>query len=374
MPFWFEGKRIQRAEAGITALREHVDSLVIFHNNSLFECEARKRSFAVLLRDANEVLSLLVKGLAGPAAARGMADITCDAVKSFLAGSAWDSGAKFTVITGDTIDGEPVVFREEFPDRSYPGEEDFIIDEEEFRSIYPCAFDDSDGNPVIHSPDVLKASAADIQALAVTGEPWSKLFKQFDHCDHVTIEHIFEQCGFEAALHSLKAVKGHDKAVRLFACYCARLSLWHGEIHHPEEKTIFLQAIETAEQFAHGHATEEDLKAAWTAANEAGCVYAAPAQKEAWSAAQACACRAVSVAHQVVSPLEENIMRKMENSLIKQVSMDMVHAAREAGVKVVRQAVKVAFLKMCRGLPQQLHHKAQIIPFRNKRPEADSEE
>ena len=138
IPFHFEdAQRTSIAKAGITALREHVDSLVIFHNSSLLESAPRKPPFAGRLDEANEALSLLVKGTAGLVTARGMADFDCAEVKMFLAGLAWGSGAALTVITGGRIDGEPLPPNDEKEDFYYgPGE-------------FDCAFDALDGSPIL---------------------------------------------------------------------------------------------------------------------------------------------------------------------------------------------------------------------------------
>jgi hypothetical protein len=80
----------------------------------------------------------------------------------------------------------------------------------------------------------------------------------------------FETCldsnGFNDALWALRAVEGHDGAVRLFACCCAKRVLPVFEKEYPDNK-LPREAIETAERFARGEATTEELDAARDAAD-----------------------------------------------------------------------------------------------------------
>ena len=58
---------------------------------------------------------------------------------------------------------------------------------------------------------------------------WTKLLKSLDktHADNepLALERILDSNGIDEALWALRAVKGHDNGLRLFACQCARLVL-----------------------------------------------------------------------------------------------------------------------------------------------------
>ena len=85
---------------------------------------------------------------------------------------------------------------------------------------------------------------------------------------------------------ALHAVKGHDGALRLFACYCARYSLDFFERKYPDDKRP-RQSIETAERFARGQATSKELaaaKATLRAALAAACAVCPIADKAAEAA------------------------------------------------------------------------------------------
>ena len=109
-PFFFEGKkRRENAEAGIIALCEHVDSLVIIHNDSLIRLAPEWSSFRNMLEKADEVLCLAVKGIAGLIAARGIANLDCGEMKTVLAGLGHSKDATVTVVARGEIDGIPML-------------------------------------------------------------------------------------------------------------------------------------------------------------------------------------------------------------------------------------------------------------------------
>jgi len=82
------------------------------------------------------------------------------------------------------------------------------------------------------------------------------------------LERILEINGLDDALWALRAVDGHDNAIRLYACYCAKYVIDIYEKKYPNEKRP-RNAIETAEKFAHGNVTKDELAAARAAARDA---------------------------------------------------------------------------------------------------------
>ena len=101
---------------------------------------------------------------------------------------------------------------------------------------------------------------------------WSKLLKSLGktHADDepLALEHILDSNGLDDALWALRAVKGHDKDLRLFACQCARLVLPIYEEKYPEDNRP-RKAIEAAEKFALGRIDEAELEKAARAAADA---------------------------------------------------------------------------------------------------------
>ena len=91
---------------------------------------------------------------------------------------------------------------------------------------------------------------------------------------------ILDSNGLDDALWCLRAVTGHDKEIRLFAVWCAR------QVQHMMADQRSVNALDVAERFANGDATEEELEAARAAAGAAAWDAASAA---AWDAARAAA-------------------------------------------------------------------------------------
>ena len=107
----------------------------------------------------------------------------------------------------------------------------------------------------------------------------------------VSLLTILESNGLDDAIWCLRAVKGHEKEMRLYAGWCAR------QVQHLTPDPRSLAALDVAERYAHGQATDDELfearveanKAAWDAASEA-------ASEAAWDAASEAASEAAWVA------------------------------------------------------------------------------
>jgi hypothetical protein len=99
---------------------------------------------------------------------------------------------------------------------------------------------------------------------------------------------ILESNGLDDALWCCRAAPEYDKEWRLFAVCCAR------QVQHLMKDSRSLNALDVAERFANGLATEDELKAAWDAAGDAawdaaGDAARAAAGDAAWAAARAAA-------------------------------------------------------------------------------------
>jgi hypothetical protein len=106
---------------------------------------------------------------------------------------------------------------------------------------------------------------------------------------------VLDSNGLDAALWSLRAVSGHDREIRLFAVWCAR------QVQHLMKDPRSVAAIDMAERFAHGNATQQELSAARDAACNAACNAAldaarAVARTAAWAAAMDAAMAAAGAA------------------------------------------------------------------------------
>ena len=99
---------------------------------------------------------------------------------------------------------------------------------------------------------------------------------------------IVRICGIEDAIWACVAEPQHDREWRLFAVWCAR------QVQHLMTDKRSIAALDVAERFANGEATQTELDAAWAAARAAagaavGEAAWAAAAADAWAAARAAA-------------------------------------------------------------------------------------
>jgi len=112
---------------------------------------------------------------------------------------------------------------------------------------------------------------------------WKKLLRNLKKTksddEPLSIITILDSNGIEDAIWCLHTVDGIDRDARLFAVWCAR------QVQHlmPDQRSI--NALDVAERYATGEATDYELFAAWSAARDA-------ARAAAWDAAGAAAAAA----------------------------------------------------------------------------------
>jgi len=95
-------------------------------------------------------------------------------------------------------------------------------------------------------------------------EGWAKLLKglgktQADD-EPLLIAKIIETNDFDDAMWATQAVEGHDRELRLFACWCC------DQIAHLITDDRSKNAVSVERKFANGEATEQERAAAWAAA------------------------------------------------------------------------------------------------------------
>ena len=143
---------------------------------------------------------------------------------------------------------------------------------------------------------MLTTTLAEIKACSPSKDRWRRLCKGLGitsaNKKPLPIERILELTNFADAPWVLRAVKGHDGAIGLFACYCARYALGIFERKYPDDKRP-RQAIEAAERFVRGHTAHEELAVAWGTveasrdAAETASLVASDAAWAAWAAGRA---------------------------------------------------------------------------------------
>lgn len=85
----------------------------------------------------------------------------------------------------------------------------------------------------------------------------------FKHDAEIPLLDILKSNGLDDALWTLRCISGTDRDLRLFAVWCAR------QVEHLMEDSRSKDALNVAERFANGEATEEERAAAWDAAWDA---------------------------------------------------------------------------------------------------------
>ncbi|WP_186087397.1 hypothetical protein [Burkholderia gladioli] len=102
---------------------------------------------------------------------------------------------------------------------------------------------------------------------------------RFKHDADIPLVHILKSNGLDDALWSLRCCTGIDRDARLFAVWCAR------QVEHLMKDQRSKDALNVAERFANGEATEEERDAAGAAAGAAARAAAGAAARAAAGAA-----------------------------------------------------------------------------------------
>lgn len=105
-----------------------------------------------------------------------------------------------------------------------------------------------------------------IRAHAPCSDGWKKLLKHLGKTEAddepLNIKTILESNGVDDAIWCLRAVEGKDKEIRLYAVWCAR------QVQHLMTDQRSIDALDVAERFANGLASEEEFRAAMAAARD----------------------------------------------------------------------------------------------------------
>lgn len=116
-------------------------------------------------------------------------------------------------------------------------------------------------------------------------EGWEKLLTSLGKTkaddEPLSFKTILDSNGLDDAIWALRSIDAPE--VRIFAVRCVR------QIQHLLTDERSLSALDVAEAYTVGQATEEELSAAWEAARDAAWDAAWGAAGDAWSAARAAA-------------------------------------------------------------------------------------
>jgi hypothetical protein len=164
----------------------------------------------------------------------------------------------------------------------------------------------------------MKTSLNKIREHSPCAAGWGKLLKRLGKTqaddEELSLLTILESNGLDDALWCIRAVDNCNRDARLYAVWCAR------QVQHFMTDQRSLDALDVAERYANGQATDRELAAAWAAARDA-------ASDAAWDAASDAAWYAASDAAWYAA-------------------MD---AARDAALAAATDSQKDMFIKMCKG-------------------------
>ena len=124
-----------------------------------------------------------------------------------------------------------------------------------------------------------------IRAKSPCADGWKRLLAHLNKTqaddEPLNIATIIDSNGLDDALWCLRAVEYKDKELRLYAVWCAR------QVQHLMTDKRSLDALDVAERFAIGDATQKELDVAWSAARDADRDADRDAASAAWDAAAA---------------------------------------------------------------------------------------
>ena len=123
---------------------------------------------------------------------------------------------------------------------------------------------------------------------------WKKLLKTLGKtqadAEPISLVAILESNGLDDAIWCLRAIDGHDKEIRHFAIECAR------DVQYLMQDARSLHALDVAERYINGYATQSELGDAVAAAADAAAAVAAATVATAYAATYAARSAAAAVA------------------------------------------------------------------------------
>ena len=196
----------------------------------------------------------------------------------------------------------------------------------------------------------MKTTLNKIRAHSPCDSGWKRLLKNLGKTkaddEPLALTAILESNGLDDALWCLRAVEGHKREMRLFAVECAR------SVQHLMTDKRSLDALDVAERYANGQATQAELAAARDAARAAA--YAAwdaarAARAAAYAAGDAAARDAARAAEDAAAYAAWDAARAARAAAYAAGDAAARDAARAAEDAAARDAQANFFVLMCEG-------------------------
>ena len=188
----------------------------------------------------------------------------------------------------------------------------------------------------------MKTTLNKIRKHSPCADGWEKLLKYLGKTkaddEPLPITTIIDSNGLDDALWCLRAVEGHDKEIRLFAVWCAR------QVQHLLTDKRSLDALDVAEHYANGEATEDELAAAGDAARDAvraARAAGAAAAEAAWDAAQTAvrAARAAGAAAEAAGAAAEDAAEAAARDAAWDAAWDAARTKQEAELRRICEEI-----------------------------------
>ena len=174
----------------------------------------------------------------------------------------------------------------------------------------------------------MKTTLNQIREHSPCGPGWEKLLRSLNKTkaddEPISIVQIIDSNGLDDALWCLRAVDGRDREIRHYMVWCAR------QVQHLMTDPRSVNALDVAERFADGLATQDELAAAWDVARAAS----ARASAGAVAASAAARASAVAVAWATAAKAAKAVR-------------DTAKAARDAGDAAAKDAQEKKLRELC---------------------------
>ena len=167
----------------------------------------------------------------------------------------------------------------------------------------------------------MKTTLNKIRGHAPCTDGWEKLLKHLGKTrpddEPLSLLTILDSNGIDDTIWCFRAVEGYDKEKRLFAVWCAR------QVQHLMADQRSIDALDVADRYANGLATDDELSAAgaaaggagddaWAAWAAAGAAAGAAGDDAAWASARAAVWAAGDAARDRQETKLREILREME--------------------------------------------------------------
>jgi hypothetical protein len=192
----------------------------------------------------------------------------------------------------------------------------------------------------------MKTSLNKIREHSPCAAGWGKLLKRLGKTqaddEELSLLTILESNGLDDALWCIRAVDNCNRDARLYAVWCAR------QVQHFMTDQRSLDALDVAERYANGQATDRELAAACASAWDAA-AWDAARDAAAWAAARDAAWARASARDAAWDAARDAACASARDAARAAAAWAAARDAWDAAWAAARDAQKKMFIKMCKG-------------------------